>query len=374
MYGAMPQNQAAIPGSSSLDPPGAADLEDGAPVMGTPIAHPPIAQPMPGRAFGGRGYQAVPGNEVPAEYDEYDDFDDEIQDQCMASCCSSCCPCCTGDPATAEWRGKACNAWFRSFSGLISVVGMLYFLVVMVWGLVNGGTNTLLAFDKHLLVFFGAKDTALVVQDLQVWRLFTSVLLQTGLLHLAWNVFLQMTLGWMLETGVGIIEGTEMLVRQPWGPAWTAGLFWISGLTGNLLGCVLNPADVSVGSSSAIIGMLGARIAGLVFTWNRLPSLTRRMEALQYTFWLLFIFLFGFGQKMVDNWGHVGGLSAGILAGSWFYLKTENASNECHSEPSTAANPSRYLPGLFLTILLAANLSLSILLFTYVPTHLSDNY
>ena len=133
-----------------------------------------------------------------------------------------------------------------------------------------------------------------------------------------------MTLGWMLETGIGIVDATEMLVRAPWGWRRTALLYWVSGITGGLVGCVMAPEVASVGASSALMGLVGARMAGLGVMWTRMPVAMRSVEGFQYLFWTIFIFCFGLGNNSVDNWGHLGGLIAGVLAGIYVFMSEEH--------------------------------------------------
>jgi len=339
--------------SGAMLPPGA--------VMGVPIREPPTACPAPvdeaygfpqmnhmggPRFFQGSGYQRI-------SQQQYDEFEDDVQAKISAICCASCFPCCIGDPMTDEWREKVYAAWCCTFCGWSSLVMVAVFTGCCIYGAVRGddGVDNYLNLSPGLLHMVGSKDTYSIVFHKQVWRLFSCIFLHASLIHTMWNLFVQMSLGWMLETGVGIVEGMEMVVRRPWGWQRTALLYWCSGVTGALLGCVAAPEVDSVGASAALMGLVGARIAGLMITWTRMPVSMRYVEGFQYLFWCIFIFCFGLGNQTVDNWGHLGGLVAGLLAGGAVFTEDENAG----LDPDEVTCCQRAIPKFCVGALLALN-------------------
>ena len=332
-------------------------------VMGVPISAPPIGLPLrrgtPHSSYGpysSHGYQRVPqglgGRYIGDDLDD-DEFDD-VQAKCAQICCASTCPCCIGDPLTPEWRNKVYEAWCHTFIGLMSILMVLVFVACTIYGLSHGGVDTNLRLDKRLLHLFGSKSAADIVSRLELWRLLSCLLLHASGIHLLWNLFVQMTLGWMLETGIGIVDATEMLVRAPWGAQRTALLYVTAGITGGLLGCVCAPTTQSVGASAALMGLVGARIAGLMVMWPRLPVALRMVEGLQYAFWTIFIFCFGLGNDTVDNWGHLGGMVAGILMGGYVFIKEEQG--DCDS--SELSIMQRAIPVMCLLMLVLFNAAL----------------
>jgi len=254
---------------------------------------------------------------------------------------------------TPEWRSKLYEAWLCTFVGWMSLTMTGVFVACAVYGIDHGGIDANLRLDKKLLHTFGSKSAGDIVSKFELWRLGSCLFLHASAIHLLWNLFVQMTLGWMLETGIGIVDATEMLVRAPWGAQRTALLYVTAGVTGGLLGCVCAPNTQSVGASSALMGLVGARIAGLGIMWPRLPVALRMVEGFQYAFWSIFIFCFGLGNDTVDNWGHLGGMVAGLLMGGYVFTKEEQG--DCDSsELSIMQRAAPMLCLLFLALFNAA--------------------
>lgn len=139
-------------------------------------------------------------------------------------------------------------------------------------------------------------------QDGQWWRLGSAMFLHFGVVHLAFNM-------WALWDG-------GQLVERMYGSARFAGLYFVSGLVGNLLSLVAHGGQaVSGGASGAIFGVYGAL---LVFLWHERRSLDR--HEFRWLFWGALAFAaatiaFGFMVTGIDNAAHVGGFVTGLLSG-----------------------------------------------------------
>jgi rhomboid protease GluP len=84
-------------------------------------------------------------------------------------------------------------------------------------------------------------------------------------------------------------------------------IYFLGGLTGNLLSLLLLPLEtISVGASGAIFAMFGAAVI-----YARRSFRQSIIGALIYAFFLLFLSS-GVG---VNNFAHIGGLVAGLLIG-----------------------------------------------------------
>ena len=109
------------------------------------------------------------------------------------------------------------------------------------------------------------------------------------------------------------------LVERMYGHARFAGIYFASGLTGNLLSLVAHRGlAVSGGASGAIFGMYGAL---LVFLWRERRSL--HPEEFRWFFWGAAGFaaatlILGFLITGIDNAAHIGGFLTGILGGIIF--------------------------------------------------------
>ena len=112
--------------------------------------------------------------------------------------------------------------------------------------------------DAPVLNRLGAKNTALITYRNQWWRLFTPMLLHAGFIHYAVNVIIQLKFGLMCE-----IE---------WGMPLYASIYLGSGLFSAILSCIALPDSLSVGSSGALMGLMGAKLSEIVCCWSSVPQ------------------------------------------------------------------------------------------------------
>ena len=138
-------------------------------------------------------------------------------------------------------------------------------------------------------------------QDGQWWRLGTAMFLHFGIIHLVVNV-------WSLwDAG--------QLVERMYGHLRFAGIYVLSGLTGNLVSLVIQGnSAVSGGASGAIFGIYGAL---LTFLWHERTSIVR--HEFRWLFWGASVFsiatiALGFIVPGIDNSAHIGGFLTGILS------------------------------------------------------------
>lgn len=139
-------------------------------------------------------------------------------------------------------------------------------------------------------------------QDGEWWRLGTAMFLHFGAIHLTLNM-------WALWDG-------GQLVERMYGHARFAGIYFSSGLAGNLLSLVAHKGlAISGGASGAIFGIYGAL---LVFLWRERRNLHPR--DFRWFFWgaagfAAASFILGFLITGIDNAAHIGGFLTGMLGG-----------------------------------------------------------
>ncbi len=153
------------------------------------------------------------------------------------------------------------------------------------------GENFLNTNYKVILDF--GQINSLVLYEAQYYRLLTSMFVHASLAHLAGNMLFLLIFG---------LRGEEMFSL----PEYLL-VYFLGGLTGNLLSLVLLPLDVpSVGASGAIFAMFGA-----CTIYARRAVRQSIIGALIYAFFLL---LLSSGLR-VNNFAHIGGLVTGLLVG-----------------------------------------------------------
>ena len=127
----------------------------------------------------------------------------------------------------------------------------------------------------------------------QYYQLLTSMFVHANIAHLAGNMLFLLIFG---------LRGEEMFSL----PEYLL-VYFLGGLTGNLLSLVLLPLRVpSVGASGAIFAMFGA-----CTIYARRSVRQSIIGALIYAFFLLLLSS-GIG---VNNFAHIGGLITGLLIG-----------------------------------------------------------
>jgi rhomboid protease GluP len=175
----------------------------------------------------------------------------------------------------------------RRFPATFGVIGFTI-LVFVIQVLVGGDT----------VLIYGAKNNQLLASG-QVWRLVTPVFLHANLLHIGVNMYSLWAIGPAVERFFGRIRFLT--------------IYLLSGICGVLLSLVMIP-NLSVGASGAIFGLLGALATFLYLhraTFGQLGAMQLRQ--------LVFVALINLAMGLtpgIDNWGHVGGLVAGVaLAG-----------------------------------------------------------
>jgi rhomboid protease GluP len=150
---------------------------------------------------------------------------------------------------------------------------------------------------ENFVLGLGAKVNAAIVEG-QYWRLFTAMFLHLGLLHIGFNSYALYLFGPQVE--------------RPFGPVRFLLIYVLSGLSGSAFSFLFSP-NPSVGASGAIFGLIGVMGAYLYRYRDRLAmGRSRLMNLVSIAAYNL---LYGFVVPSVDNWGHIGGLVAGLALG-----------------------------------------------------------
>jgi rhomboid protease GluP len=181
---------------------------------------------------------------------------------------------------------------------VLLAINLMVWLAMTLFGLLNGlgleGSQNVM-----VLVIFGAQQNELVAQG-DYWRLFTSMFLHIGLVHLAFNSYALYILGRDIESLFG---AKRFLV-----------VYFLSGLGGSVTTFALGGNAVSAGASGAIFGLIGAEIA--YFFVHREMFGQRGQAQLRNLLFVAVINLFlGATVPGINNWAHMGGLVFGALMG-----------------------------------------------------------
>ena len=155
---------------------------------------------------------------------------------------------------------------------------------------------------------------AMTVRDLQRgqwWRLFTSMFVHFGFVHLICNMMSLYYLGEVLEQSMGssIMSGSQFVFI----------VYICAGLLGNLLTWAVQQGQrqynvVSAGASGAICGLLGVDVA-----MRMVPVLRDYMNVQGIIANVVLCLAPGMTNKSINMWAHLGGLIAGFLLGMGYF-------------------------------------------------------
>ncbi len=150
-----------------------------------------------------------------------------------------------------------------------------------------------------LLTLLGGKINELIIAG-QYWRLLTPALLHASLTHIGFNMYALYAIGSNLEPFYG---HQRFLI-----------LYIVGALGGNVLSFLMT-RGLSVGASTAIFALVAAE--GVFIYQNRTIFGSQARAMLSNVVFIVIINL-GLGLTPgIDNFGHLGGLIAGLAFG-WF--------------------------------------------------------
>lgn len=143
----------------------------------------------------------------------------------------------------------------RQKYGVCSIVFSLVQTAILIAMMVQCGVaplqvNPMFGPYPDVLSEWGAKNTVLILEDKEWWRLLTPILLHAGVIHLLCNVAVQ------LETGV--------FYEKEWGSVRWLIVYLTSAVGSSVLSCIAMPDALSVGSSGAVMGLFGAKLSEVV--------------------------------------------------------------------------------------------------------------
>ncbi len=200
---------------------------------------------------------------------------------------------------------------------VVGASSVLYVLSLLASGrglqIMGGGFN-ILAPSAPALIVFGASGGYPVFTLGSWWTVLSATWLHGSLLHIVFNMM------WVRDIG----PSTADVV----GPGRTIIIYVISGVCGFVLSSVagaylpplplLRGAQLTVGASASIFGLLGA----LVHYGRKSGSSLIHGQAKQ---WALILFVYGLIMPNVDNFAHAGGFIGGYVTSAFFNPLTQGA-------------------------------------------------
>ena len=116
--------------------------------------------------------------------------------------------------------------------------------------------NPMIGPSAHTLIRMGAKDSNLIVNENEAWRLVSSTGLHAGIVHYFVNMVALWFVGSAIESTHGFIAATI--------------LFFIPAIGGTILSAIFLPEFITVGASGGIFGLIGACLSDIIMNWKLL--------------------------------------------------------------------------------------------------------
>jgi membrane associated rhomboid family serine protease len=114
-------------------------------------------------------------------------------------------------------------------------------------GVASMKINPMIGPNPDVLSTWGAKNSYNILYLNEYWRLFSPIMLHAGIFHLLCNVGVQ------LDTGA--------FFEREWGSFIWLIVYLSSAASGSILSVIVSPNTIGVGSSGAVCGLFGAKIA-----------------------------------------------------------------------------------------------------------------
>jgi len=228
------------------------------------------------------------------------------------------CPYCGTSRPGSIWKN---NIWTRGFNNpyllikaIISINIGIYILSLLLYPSPSSFRLSLLSFlspSGQSLELLGATGAVPIGKFHQYWTLIAASYLHGGILHIFFNMAAFRQLATLVSREFGI---HRMFI-----------IYTFGGVFGFLISYLFNVAW-TIGASAGVCGLLGA----LLYYGKSRGGIYGRTIYKQLSVWVVFLFIFGFVVPGINNWGHGGGILAGIILGFLFGYHEKKRENFLH--------------------------------------------
>jgi rhomboid protease GluP len=228
------------------------------------------------------------------------------------------CPYCGTKKPSSWWKN---NSWTRGlrdsdqFVKIIIAVNVGMYLISILLNPRATGLSmnplTFLSPSDTSLFIMGATGTVPIDKYHRLWTLVSASFLHGGILHIFFNMAALRQLATVVNREFGVYR---MFVIYT-----VSGIigFWISYLAG---------ITFTIGASASVCGLVGA----LLYYGKSRGGIYGRNLYRQVFGWVVFLFIFGLIVPGINNWGHGGGILAGIIFGYLLGYQEKKRENLLH--------------------------------------------
>ena len=228
------------------------------------------------------------------------------------------CPYCGLSRPGSGWRKTLPSNLLRSPYDLIKFIIYVNAAFFLFARLLNpnvlGFTSNPLAFlspSNNSLLLLGATGTIPIDRLHRWWTLLSASYLHGGLLHIVFNMLALRQLGPFVLREYGLYR---FLV-----------IYTVTGIAGFYLSYIAG-VPLTIGASASICGLIGATL----YYGKSRGDIYGQVIYKQVMGWVVGLVLFGFMIPGINNWGHGGGIVAGILLGLILGYNAKRSENHLH--------------------------------------------
>jgi len=236
----------------------------------------------------------------------------------LISTSESKCPYCGTKKPNSWWKNNTWTRGFRDsdqFVKIVIAVNVGMYLISILFNPKATGLSmnplTFLSPSDTSLLLLGATGTVPIDKYHRLWTLVSASFLHGGILHIFFNMAALRQLGSVVNREFGVYR---MFVIYT-----VSGIigFWISYLAG---------IAFTIGASASVCGLVGA----VLYYGKSRGGIYGRNLYRQVFMWVIFLFIFGFVVPGINNWGHGGGILAGIAVGYLLGYQEKKRENIIH--------------------------------------------
>jgi rhomboid protease GluP len=170
---------------------------------------------------------------------------------------------------------------------------------------------TFLAPSGLSLELLGATGLVPIGEYHRYWTLISASYLHGGILHIVFNMVAFRQLAYLVSREFGLYR--------------MFAIYTLSGIFGYWISYVFN-VYWTIGASASIFGLVGA----ILYYGKSRGGVYGRALYKQISMWVVFLFIFGFVVPGINNWGHGGGIIAGIGLGFLLGYREKRRENVFH--------------------------------------------
>jgi len=170
---------------------------------------------------------------------------------------------------------------------------------------------TFLSPSDTSLFLLGATGTVPIDKYHRLWTLISASYLHGGVLHIFFNMAALGQLASVVDREFGVYR---MFV-----------IYTVSGIIGFSISYLAGVA-LTIGASASVCGLVGA---ALYYGKSRGGVYGRNLYR-QISIWIILLFVFGLIVPGINNWGHGGGILAGIIFGYLLGYQEKKRENIIH--------------------------------------------